>query len=107
MIDGFWIVYAQSKHGNAGGVAVFMRGKIYGGDSGFYYVGTYEGDKIVKARIAVRNFDSSIPNILGVAKDYELHVTATVDGDTMKGTAVVPGVPSESMSVRLVRKSNL
>jgi len=29
-----------------------MNGKIYGGDSGFYYIGTYQGDPVIKARIA-------------------------------------------------------
>jgi len=33
-------VYAEGPQGNnTGGVAVFTNGKIYGGDSGFYYIG--------------------------------------------------------------------
>lgn len=107
MIEGFWIVQAEGKQGSTGGVAVFTNGRIYGGDSGFFYIGTYEGDRIIKARVAVHNFDPSVQNILSVAKDYELHITATLDGDTIKGTAIVPDIPNQSMALRLTKKANL
>lgn len=84
-----------------------MNGKIYGGDSGFYYMGTYQGESVIKARVGVHQFDKTIPNILGVGGDYELHVTVTVSGDMMTGTAMVPGMPNQSMAVRLVKKANL
>lgn len=40
MIDGFWTVKFKGVQG--GGVAVFSKGKILGGDSGYTYTGTYE-----------------------------------------------------------------
>jgi hypothetical protein len=108
MVEGFWLVHAEGREGNSGGgVVVFVNGKIYGGDSGFYYIGTYQGYPVVKARVAVHQFDKSVPNILGVDGDYELTVSATVSGDTMTGTAMIPGIPNESMAIRLVKKSNL
>ena len=108
MIEGLWIVYAEGPQGNStGGVAIFTNGKIYGGDSGFYYVGTYHGDAVVKARVAVHQFDPAVPNILGVGGDYELNVTAMVDGDTMNGTAVVASLPNEQMAIKLVRKASI
>lgn len=107
MIDGFWLVHAEGPGGgNTGGVVVFTKGKVYGGDSGFYYVGNYiEKDGIVKARLAVHNFDPSIVNILSVGKDYELEVSAKINGDAMSGTAVVPGAPSQSIGIRMEKKT--
>jgi len=34
MVEGFWIVQFQGPQGNGGGVAVFVNGKVFGGDSG-------------------------------------------------------------------------
>ena len=108
MIDGFWLVHAEGPGGTAGGVVVFASGKVFGGDSGFYYFGTYqERNGIVKARVAVHNFDPAIVNILSLARDYELNVSATMKDDAMNGTAVVPGVPNQSIALRLVKKANL
>jgi hypothetical protein len=108
MIDGFWLVHAQSVGGSSGGVAMFSNGKVFGGDSGFYYLGTYlEKDGIVKARVAVHNFDPTIVNILSVAKDYELNVAVTVKDDAMAGTAVVPGAPDQRIALHLSKKANL
>lgn len=108
MIDGFWLVHAEGPGGTAGGVAVFARGKVFGGDSGFYYLGTYEEKGgVVTARVAVHNFDPAIVNILSVAKDYELDVSAIAKEDAMNGTAIVAGSPTQSIALRLVKKANL
>jgi T3SS negative regulator,GrlR len=108
MIDGFWLVHADGAAGSAGGVAFFTNGKVFGGDSGFYYIGSYqEKDGVVKARVAVHNFDPAIQNILSVANDYELHVSGMVKDDTITGTAVIPGVGSQSLAIRLTKKANL
>jgi hypothetical protein len=108
MLEGFWLVHAEGPGGTSGGVVVFANGKIFGGDSGFYYVGTYQHqDGTVKARVAVHNFDPAIVNILSVAKDYELDVSATVKDNSMSGTAVVPGVANQSIALKLTKKANL
>ena len=99
---------AEGPQGSTGGVIIFTRGKVFGGDSGFYYIGNYqEASGIVKARIAVHNFDPTVTNILNISKDYELDVSGTVSGDTISGTAAVPGIPNQSMALHLTRKANL
>jgi len=107
MVEGFWIVQFQGPQGNGGGVAVFTKGKIFGGDSGFSYIGTYEGGPVVKARVLVHQFDAAVPNVLGMEGDFELNVTATVKDNVMTGTAMVAGQPQRSLGVKLEKKSNL
>jgi hypothetical protein len=107
MVEGFWTVQFLGPQGNGGGVAVFVKGKMFGGDSGFSYIGTYEGDPVLKARVLVQQFDAGIPNVLGMAGDFELNVTATVKGDTMAGTAIVAGQPQRSLGIKLVKKADL
>src|ERR1700683_941537 len=42
MVEGFWIVQYEGVQGNGGGVVVFMKGRVLGGDTGFVYTGTYQ-----------------------------------------------------------------
>jgi len=44
----------KASQGNGGGVAVFMRGRVLGGDTGFIYTGTYQTDEA-----AIHRQDSS------------------------------------------------
>ena len=57
MAEGFWIVQYEGMQGNGGGVAVFIKGKVFGGDTGYTYMGSYrvEGNS-VKTNVMVRNF---------------------------------------------------
>jgi hypothetical protein len=39
MVDGFWIVQFEGVQGNGGGVIMFAKQKVLGGDSGYIYTG--------------------------------------------------------------------
>ncbi len=106
MVEGLWTVQFQGPQGDGGGVVVFTNGKVLGGDSGFTYVGTYEGDPVLKARVAVRNFLPGVPNVLGVPGDFELHISCNVQGDAMTGTAMLAGQPQRSLAIRLTKKAS-
>jgi hypothetical protein len=107
-IEGFWIIKFTAAQIYGSGVAVFSGGKVYGGETGFYYLGTYEADgSVVKARVLVRNFEPSIASGFGVPGDYEMDVSAILEGDTMTGTAVVTNHPQFSLGIRLTKKANL
>src|SRR5581483_4322202 len=108
-IDGLWIVQFTAKDIRGSGVVVFNDGKLFGGETGFYYVGSYEADsKIVQARVMVRNFDPSIPSGFGIpVSDYEMDVSATLQGDnTLTGTAMIVNQPQYSLGIRLMKKAN-
>ena len=40
MIEGLWIVQYESVKGGDGGVIVFVKGQVLGGDNGFVYTGS-------------------------------------------------------------------
>ena len=65
MVEGFWILQIETPQFTSGGVVVFTKGKIFGGDNGFTWVGTYAGDdRLIKGRVNVHNFDPDIQSIL-------------------------------------------
>jgi hypothetical protein len=106
-VEGFWTVQFQGVQGAGGGVAVFTKGRIFGGDSGYTYTGTYEGDANIKARVSVQNFIAGLPNVMGRQGNFELEFTAAVNGDVMNATANMVGQPAMKLNTRLTRKANL
>jgi hypothetical protein len=98
-IEGFWIIKFTAAQIYGSGVAVFSDGKVYGGETGFYYLGTYEADgDVVKARVLIRNFDPTIPSGFGILGDYEMDVSAMLEGDTMTGDSGGHGSPRNTVS---------
>lgn len=87
---------------------VFANGKIFGGDSGFAWVGTYTRNmNIIKGRVRVHNFDPDVVSVLGVAGDYEMHISGNIEGDTISGTAMIANQPQHSLAIRLFKRANL
>ncbi len=108
MLDGLWIVQYHGPQGVGGGVVVFMKGQVLGGDSGFTYVGTYElkGD-LLKAKVSVKNFDASVPNVLGMPGNFELLIEGKFKNDTIDGTGALATHPDTKIVVRLSKQHRL
>jgi hypothetical protein len=109
MVEGFWIVQYEGVRGNGGGVAVFMKGHVLGGDTGFIYTGTYEVSERQQllAHIKVRNFLPEVPNVLGVQGDFELLLKGAVAGPVIKAAASLVGQAAAGIIVKLTRVSDL
>lgn len=108
MVEGFWIVQYEGMQGNGGGVAVFTKGKVFGGDTGYYYLGSYETNgNAVRAKIAVRNFIASVPSVVGITGDFELSIDGTVDGGVISGTGSLVGANRPGIAVKLHKRASL
>ncbi len=108
MIDGLWIVQYHGPGGVGGGVVVFTKGQVLGGDSGFAYVGSYEekGD-ILKAKVAATQFDPSVQSVLGVPGNHDLLIEGKIVNDTIEGTGALATRPDTKIVVRLRRHHKL
>jgi hypothetical protein len=108
MVEAFWTVQFQGVQGGGGGVVLFSKGKILGGDSGYTYMGNYEENgNNVKAKVTVSNFVPGVPNVMGRQGNFDLEFEGAVNGDSMTVTANLVGAPGQKMNARLTRKSNL
>ena len=108
MLEGFWILKILPPPVASGGVILFMNGKVFGGDSGFTWVGVYTvNDRLLKARVRVHNFDTDIKSVLGVEGDYDMHFSGTLDGTLITGTAMVANQPQHSLAIRIEKYSEL
>jgi hypothetical protein len=108
MIEGLWIVQYESVKGGDGGVIVFVKGQVLGGDNGFIYTGTYKSDgKMISALVLVRNFAPGIVSVLGIEGVVELTVQGTVEGKVIKGSASLIDQEGPRMVMKLTKVTDL
>ncbi len=107
--EGFWIVQFAGMEGKGGGVVVLTKGKVFGGDSGFTYLGTYEETEgKLKANVLVQNFDPLIGNVLGIKGDFSLKLEMTPNNnDELQGQASTPAAPGFGLKAKLRRRASL
>src|SRR4051794_892513 len=102
--DGLYKASFQTPMGAGAGVAYASGGKMWGGDSGIYYVGVYSQDgNQLTANVTTTRHTGGMNSVFGVDR---VHITlrGTVDGDTatMQGTAAeAPGVKFQAILTRL------
>jgi hypothetical protein len=106
MDETFWTVEFNGATGVSSGVAIFTKGRIFGGDSGRTFMGNYDGDSNVRGKITVHPFVSGF-NVMGMPGDYELEFSGTVEGKTMTATASVVGNPGNKLTARLTKVADL
>lgn len=94
--------------GNGAGVAVFVNGKVLGGDFGYTYIGSYSlQNNNMKATVHVANFLPNISTVLGFVGDFDVEINAPLGDGLLQGAMSVIGKPGMSVAVRLSKKSNL
>ena len=108
MIEGLWIVQYEGVAGGDGGVIVFVRGQVLGGDNAFVYTGAYQStEDAISARVVVRNFNPAVGNVLGVKGDFELTMQGTVQGRIIKGSASLVNQHGPGIVVKLTKVADL
>ncbi len=108
MVEGFWIVQFEGVQGNGGGVVFFLKGRIFGGDSGFVYTGTYQTDeKTIAGRVIVRNFLPEVLSVFGVPGDYVLSLKGNVAGQKIEGSASLVNQEAMGIVVKLTKIGDL
>src|SRR5580658_7553248 len=65
-MEGFWTVQFTGVQGWGAGVLTLIGGRLFGGDSGFLYTGTYtEQGNALTARVHVKRYVAGIANVMG------------------------------------------
>lgn len=114
-IDALWMVRFTTLDGApfdyGGGVAVFDGGRVFGGDSGAFYVGRYilKGDQ-VDIQIKVGFHDPAVPSIFGEGfSEYTLLGRGRIssDEDTIDLEATPDIAPQRGLSAKLFRLAEL
>jgi T3SS negative regulator,GrlR len=113
-IDGFWTAEFASTEGSFGGGVAFMQnGRIFGGDSGYSFVGTYELDKgdepsAMKAHLLVEPFIKDFPSIFRTTDvAYSIELLGSLTADVIIAQGFITDFPDLRLSAKLTRKVRL
>jgi hypothetical protein len=115
-IEAFWCISfhngLQGPALDAGfGVVIFESGRVFGGDSNFYYNGGYQIEHgALSAKVRVKRFAHGMPSIMGL-DDFVLIVEKVGTGDFNSNEFMiighVDGVPQTKVYVGFKRIENL
>ncbi len=109
MIEALWSVQFGSNLNDFGaGCVVLETGRVLGGDSGYYYVGSYKVENdVIAARIKVTHYSGELNSIFGNVREFELQVTGKPERNIFVLNGHVEGHPELKISIRLTRRAEL
>jgi hypothetical protein len=87
--DGLYKVGFQTPIGAGAGVVYLSGGKMWGGDSSIYYVGTYtQSGNQFNASVATNRHTAGLTSVFGIDRVH-ISLSGQIDGNsaTMQGTA--------------------
>lgn len=107
-IEALWTVeFVSNAGGYGGGAVVFETNRLFGGDSQYYYLGTYNiSNGRVNAELDVIHFAGEPESIFDSAKHFSLNVEGEL-GNPMDLTGHVVGSPNLTISLNFTRRADL
>ena len=112
-LEALWAVYygdaADPDHFN-GGVVVFESSRVFGGDSYFYYAGSYKASaKTICAQVKITHYSGHDVTAFGiqVRESLELQIQGRRDGNEIRGTMWPVDFPGNRLPIVLVHLEDL
>ena len=111
-VEALWSVSFKSGFGFAGtGVVVFETGRAFGGDSGWYYLGSYEvKEGKIRGRFLIQHYGAEIPTVFGhfPGNSFEIDMVGEFENDnTIKAVGTVVELPEANIELVFGRLSDL
>lgn len=107
-MEGFYTIVFQGPVGAGGGAVFLQNGQVLGGDSAYFYQGSYtQSGNQIHAFVDVRVFLSGVQSVFGVAAPFALEMVGTVVGNEITGTACLAGNANARMHLRMTKRASL
>jgi len=93
-VEGFWLVEFTGLLGLGRGVVTLINGKIFGGDSGFLYTGSYrQKSETLTADVHVISFAPGAHSVMGQehSQQFDLFLTGRMAEKVIVATGAIPG----------------
>ncbi len=86
MLEGLWTIeFVSNVETYGAGVVVFESGRILGGDSSYYYIGTFRvKNKIVEAEVEGTHYAGEAHSIFGFRHKFKLKLSGKPQVPLMK-----------------------
>ncbi|SDN85104.1 T3SS negative regulator,GrlR [Ensifer sp. YR511] len=108
MRNGLYRVHFQTPLGSGAGVVHAIDGKMWGGDAGLYYVGSYTtvGDRLTAVVTTDRHTaHNGVTSVFGVDK-ATINLDGRVSGDNISAKGTSPQAPGINFTAELSRVSD-
>lgn len=115
-IEALWTMYSGNVYEPglvegmaAAGVVVFETGRLFGGDSGYYYLGTYEvaGGRL-SGTATVQHYNGPPTSAFGPdIKFNEVEFEGDIEGGEISGQMWVKGIPELRLPIKMYRQAEL
>ena len=93
LMEGFWTVHFSGVQGWGAGVITLIGGRVFGGDTSFLYVGTYNAQgTTMTGHVHVKRHAAGMPNVMG-RDEFYLELNGVLKGNIISVTAKIPGTP--------------
>ena len=111
-IDALYVVQfgdvALGGHYRSGGVLVLWANRIFGGSSGYYYLGEYSAEKTLEIRAKIVKHNPAAEDPFGERTAFfDVVAQLTVGAEIMEGQMERLDHPGLRLPVRLIRKEDL
>jgi T3SS negative regulator,GrlR len=105
-MEGFYTVQFVGVQGWGTGVAVYIGGHVFGGDSAVMFTGKYDrqGDAVT-VQLHVKQIAPGLMNTMG-RNEFDLDLAGTVEGDKIKLAGNIPGTELR-LKATLAKQSEL
>ena len=109
MYDGLWVVEFDSNTNRFGsGVIVLSKGRILGGDAGYYYSGQYEiSDDKIKGQVSIKRFDDNCVSVFGDLDDFNLSFYGKVNDYQLSAQGSLENNPQLLLKIKGKKKEDL
>lgn len=109
MLEALWTVEFLSNLGATGaGVVVFETGRVFGGDTQYYYLGDYkiEGET-VSGEAEITHYGDQPYSVFGPMKKFRIKVSGKLSVPVMELKGHLVDNPSMKIVMRLTKRAGL
>ncbi len=105
MVEGLYSVVFATPQGDRGdGIVVFNGGKAKGGDTTYFYDGTFVTDgKHVEADVMIRKYRETGESVFGPLPEFRLHLRGETNGPNFTLSGSIIGNPAAQITVSATR----
>jgi len=108
-VEGLWTTQFEGvPNFLGGGVVMLLNGRIYGGDSEYFYSGLYSqtGPKF-EAMVEVKAFAPAPTSVFGLKEQqFSVRIQGDIIGDNIAAIGMRPDFPQARLSMRLKKRAD-
>ena len=107
--NALWTIqFEAAGEWRTGGVVVFDRGRVFGGDGSYYYFGRYTEDgNAIRGEVRIVHYNGPLAAGFGSSPDFTVILELRRSRDLISGSIHKPGTDTARLQLRCIRRETL